>query len=242
MVYYALACRLYKVRVYLRHYWDASHWTLLMGILMVWWLGACAPSQPRPEALFRACDPHADSAVTSEDWRQALVRHQEVLDKNPHNCLAIYHLGYIWGKLGDRTKEAAKYEKAVQCGYIDDEKLFFNLGMAYGDLNRMDRALVSFERAVDLNPKNADNHFGMGMIAQAAGKMVVAERALLQSISLDPRHWDAHTLLARIFLNQGRLDAARNHLELVLGSAPENQEAIDLWQLLQDRLATSFEH
>lgn len=220
----------------------AGQWAVLLGILMVFFMEACVSIRPKPETQVWSCDSAADSAVAGGKWHQALVAHQEVLKKNPLNCLALYHLGYIWGKLGDRAQEAANYEKAVQCGYVNDEKLFFNLGMAYGDMHRMDQALASFARAVELNPINADNHFGMGLIAQASGKSDIAERALIQAVRLDPHHWDAHTLLARIYLNQGRLDGAREHLEIVLGGPSENQEAIELWQLLQDRLATSFDH
>jgi tetratricopeptide (TPR) repeat protein len=225
----------------------SSLWLTAMMILL-FWAGGCtsvgtpssAPASAPDQPEWR-CDEIADAAVDRQDWDLALSGHLALLEKDPSNCLAIYHLGYIQGKLGDREQEALQYEKAIQCGLDTDDRLYFNLGMAYGEMNLMDEALSAFERAVSLNPNNAENFFGTGLIAQWAGDIDRAEAALIQAVDLDPRHWEARILLTRIYLEEGRLDAAHHHLEQLLEHVPENTDVDELRQIYEDRRITVYE-
>jgi tetratricopeptide (TPR) repeat protein len=217
-----------------------------VGLLVLLWVSAgvwaCAALPPAASKDNRTCNAEADAAVASGQWWQAAERHQQVLGQDPSNCLAMYHLGYIWGQLDDHAKEIAWYNKAITCGYADNDELFFNLGMAYADTGQTKEALGAFKRAIQLNPAKVDNHFGLAMAAQVAGDSAGAEQALKQAIAVSPNYWDARILLAKIYLEQGRLEEARLQLELVLAHEPENEEAKDLYQLYKERQMTSFEH
>lgn len=227
--------RLYAGHIFL---WVAFIPMVLFGV------GGCSSMGSPPGRTMQKewrCDDDADASVKRQEWDVALSRHQALLNNEPHNCLAIYHLGYIRGKLGDRTQETVLYEKAIQCGLDTDDRLYFNLGMAYGEMNLMDDALSAFERAVSLNSRNAENYFGLGLVAKWAGRIERAEAALIQTVDLDPRHWEAHMLLTRIYLDKGRLDAARPHLDHLLEHVPDNDDVEALRQIYEDRRVTSFE-
>jgi tetratricopeptide (TPR) repeat protein len=188
-----------------------------------------------------SCDPEADAAVHSEQWRLALQLHRRFLVLEPDNCLAIYHLGYILGKLDERQQEVEAYEHAVACGYAQDDRLFFNLGMAFSDLLESDKAVQALERAVELNPNNAENHFGLGYIAHLADQSALAIEALQTAIDLSEDHLDARNLLARIYLDEGRLVEAKALLIQVQRREPANPEAMILWQIYEDRAMTSYD-
>ncbi len=205
-------------------------------------LWSCVSMAPNIESRQWACDARADQTVKDENWEQALMRHQEFLAANPGNCLALYHLGYIWGQTGDREKEIEHYNWAVACGYNNDDQLYFNLGMAYADLDQMDNAIASIERATTLMPKNAENHFGLGLIAVSAGRPDLARRALTTAVDLDPGHWDARIELARLDLDLGRLEEARIQLEAVQKGAPDHEALQTLWRIFHDREITAFDH
>ncbi len=212
---------------------------LILGL----WVGGCASmGAPPGRSVQKAwrCDEIADAAVQRQEWNLALSRHQALLERAPSNCLAIYHLGYIQGNLGDRHQETLQYEKAIQCGLDTDDRLFYNLGMAYGEMDRMEEALAAFERAVSLNSQNAENFFGLGLIAKWAGQTDRAKTALHQTLDLDPQHWEARILLTNIYLDEGRLDAARPHLEYLLGHVPENPDVRALRKIYEDRRITSY--
>lgn len=213
---------------------------VLLGALLS--LCGCVSMPTNAQKDTWPCDTQADAAVEQERWQQAFELHERFLNTNPRNCLAMYHLGYIWGQLGDSSQEVVWYQKAVACGYTKDDVLFFNLGMAYADLHQTDQAIVAFKKASKLNPGNAENYFGLALTAQGMGDSLQAEQALEQAIAISPNHWDARILLAKIYLDLGRMEDARPHLERVLNHAPENEEAIALWRLYKDRLSGAFEH
>ena len=209
--------------------------------IIIWSVYACANIPPPSKKSPWPCNPQADVAVDAGDWETALLRHQEYLLENPTDCLAVYHLGYIYGRLSEREKEVESYKEAIACGYNQDDLLYFNLAMAYGELNQLDQAIQTFEQAVALNPGNADNYFGLGLTSHLAGHKETALAALAKAVTLDPKHWDARIEIARIYLDQGRLNAARTQLEAVQKGAPKHEELQGLWQIYADRKITVYD-
>lgn len=215
------------------------HW--LWPWMVVGLLSSCASMSSDVSKTTWSCDRSADVAVQQEQWQQAVQGHLKLIQENPSNCLAIYHLGYIWGRQGDPEKEIAFYQKAITCGYTHDDQFYFNLGMAYVDLHQMDKALEAFNHTVMINPKNPEGHFGIGMVAQTKGDTFTAEKALVKAVAMDPQHWDARMLLCKIYLDQGRMEAVRPHLQMLLKYIPENEEAQALWHVYQDRRVTGYD-
>ena len=211
----------------------------MIGLLMA--LYGCSQRPILPEDGVWSCDAQADAAVQSGNWQVAERLHRQILESNPSNCLAIYHLGYILGNLNNREQEVIAYERAIACGYNQDDRLYFNLGMAYSDLNDAYRAIRALERAVQINPDNAENHFGLGFVAHMIGKSALAERALTKAIDTSAQHLDARILLARIHLDQGRLAEAKKQIVAVRKIEPDNEDARLLWRIYQDRKMTSYE-
>lgn len=204
-------------------------------------IAGCSLTPVRSQQPSWSCDAEADAAVHSQQWQLALQLHQRYLVLEPDNCLAIYHLGYILGKLDERQQEVEAYEQAVACGYSQDDRLFFNLGMAFGELFESDKAMAALEHAVELNPNNAENHFGLGYIAHLADHRTLAIESLQAAIDLSEDHLDARNLLARIYLDEGRLAEAKAQLKEVQRREPDNQEAMILWQIYEDRAMTSYD-
>lgn len=211
---------------------------VVWGLLLV--VVGCATPLPDGDLVARQCDAAADAAVERGDWQAALEGHLALLGQSPDNCLARYHLGYIRGQLGDRRREIAAYEQAVTCGYDQDDRLFFNLGMAYGDLGDLERADRALERAVALAPDNGDNHFGLALVAAAAGRSEKAEQALQRAITVAPTHLEARLELVQLYLGQGRWDEARAQLAAVRAMDPGNREAALLQQILESRQAGQY--
>ena len=210
---------------------------LVYGLLLI----ACATPTPTLQTD-RECHPGIDAAVQTGDWETARLAHERLLAENPDNCLALYHLGYIWGQIGDRAQEVQFYEAAVDCGYTDDDRLYFNMGMAYADLGNVPEASRALERAVQLRPHHADNHFGLGLMHQLAGRSDEAEASFLNALNLDRTHEDARLALIRLYLDQSRWDDARQHLRQINAQDPGFEEAKALWQILESREAAEYGH
>jgi tetratricopeptide (TPR) repeat protein len=216
-------------------------YALAAVLIMLVGLWSCVSAPPLPPDREWSCDPQADQTVTDGQWQRALMQHQAYLAEHPGNCLAMYHLGYIWGRLGGHDKEVDLYRRSVRCGYSEDDRLFFNLGMALAELQQTEAALEALEQAVALDPRNAENHFGLGLAASSAGRPDLAVLALSKAVTVDPRHWDARIELARLELEQGRLEEARIQLEAVREGAPDNEALKTLWRIYQDRMISTFD-
>jgi len=211
---------------------------LLAGVALLIGLSGCAgtaPPAPPPAAPRWQCDPEADAALKREAFQQGIRLHEALLEAQPDNALAWYHLGYARGQTGDHAREIACYERARSLGYTHDEGLFFNAGMAHLELDQVPQALAAFQEALALNPDGADNHFGLALALQAAGDDPAAADHLRQAIFLDPDHIDARLQLALICIQSGDKDGARAELQAVLARDPENPQARQLLEALEAR-------
>jgi len=102
------------------------------------------------------CEKEADEAIQMGDYEQGIRLHLALLEKEPGNAMAFYHLGYAYGMIGDHDKEVQYYEKAIALGYSRDAGLYYNLGMAYGELNSTQKAISAFKRALEIDPIHDD--------------------------------------------------------------------------------------
>lgn len=215
-------------------------WPLGFAVAALFMVLACAAQPVGPPGPAPGCDPVIDKAVQEGDWQKALTDHEQFLARNPGDCLAMYHLGYIYGQMGDRLEEIRYYEQAAQCGYKHDDLLYFNMGMAKADVGDLPGALQSFETAAAINPENPENQFGIGLVYQTSGRSADAEQAWLHAVKLDPRHRESRLALARLYLDQSRWQEARAQLDAVCKIDPHNDEARELKELLRSRQALEY--
>jgi tetratricopeptide (TPR) repeat protein len=127
-------------------------------------------------------------------------------------------LGYAYWKTGDLERAVETYEKAVA---IDNENpsLLSNFGNIYlsmypktGQQNHLERAIDLFARSIELDPGNAQAHFGLGMAYLGSHDI---ERAIVQwekGIELKPD--DIMTLfnLGRAYFEKGDRVKALDYL------------------------------
>ena len=170
------------------------------------------------------CDKEADDAMKRQEYRKAISLHQDLLEKESGNALALYHLGYAYGQTGDHRTEVRCYEKAVDLGFRKGQ-IFFNMGMAYGELNRLENAIEAFENALEINPESADAHFGLALVYQKSLADTMAEEEFLKALEIDPVHIDARLYLSVLYTDRGELQKACEHLRKILEIDPAHSGA-----------------
>ena len=95
-------------------------------------------------------------------YGDSLKYYDQALDKNP-NFSDVWHLkGKMLSILGDRETATQCYDKAIR-HYLNDIKeqpesldILNNIGIMYYSLEQFHNALRDFDKALDLNPENAD--------------------------------------------------------------------------------------
>jgi tetratricopeptide (TPR) repeat protein len=202
--------------------------TLLIVMLAIFATTGCSKNLPTKDTRAEnqwSCDMKADEAMKRRDYDESILLHQALLENDPGNALALYHLGYAYGQIQDHGKETSCYEKAIALG-LKKEDLFFNLGMAYGEMDQTEDAVRAFKRALDIYPNNANNYFGLAMAYQKNGHAdELAEEAFLKAIELDPELLDARLFLSMLYADKGELPRAADQLRKILETDPSHPMA-----------------
>jgi tetratricopeptide (TPR) repeat protein len=170
------------------------------------------------------CDALADYYLGMEDYPDAIRRHREVLQREPDNALAHYHLGFAYGAIGEHRQEVAQYEKAIELG-LNDWQLFLNLGLLYAQDGRLASALDVTRLATLLGPYRPETHFNLGLLDERLGSYQPAEQEMLLSLRLDPSQLDARNQLGVIYAEEGNYRRAREEWTDLLVSDPQYSPA-----------------
>ena len=178
------------------------------------------------------CDEEADNAMRQQDYEAGILVHQRFLEKEPENALALYHIGYAYGQIGNHLKEVFHYEKAIALGF-GEHRIFFNLGMAYGELNQGKKSIRAFKKALDIDPDSADNHFGLAMAYQRNLDDKLAEEEFLKVIKIAPGHLDARLYLSILYTDMGDLQKAGNQLREILEIDPTHKTAHEFLESIE---------
>jgi len=178
-----------------------------------------------PEAPHKmVCSEEADKALTREDYETAVSLHESILEKDPLNGLETYHLGFIYGQLGNHSKEVTCYEKAIKLGFKED-RIFLNLGMAYGEMGQTESSIRALKQDVLSNPNSAEAHLALAMAYHKASAGDLAEKECLKAIRLDPRNVDTRFLLSFIYADGDECEKAAEQLRQILAIEPIHERA-----------------
>jgi tetratricopeptide (TPR) repeat protein len=70
------------------------------------------------------------------------------------------------------------------------------------------KAFVSFQKSVQLNPNNKSSRYALGHVYALQGKLARAEEEFRAAINIDDDYSEAHTYLGQVLANQNRWDEA----------------------------------
>ncbi len=129
---------------------------------------------------------------------------------NPHSLNRLLFATVLMGPLlagGCSTTEEE----------IQKSKGYYQEGVASLAVDRQ-KAFVSFQRAVQVNPKNKEAHYGLGHIYAQQGKFNQAEEEFRTAIGLDEDYSEAHAYLGQVLVSQGRWSEAINSYKSALGN------------------------
>lgn len=107
----------------------------------------------------------------------------------------------------------------------DDVPALLLTGTVLGQSSQPERALPLLDRAARLDPGNAAVHNDLGLVHLARGDAARARQAFESALARAPRLAPAHFNLARLMLNEKRLDDAERHFRAALKSNPDFVDA-----------------
>ena len=105
-------------------------------------------------------------------------------------------------------KKAADLFRKATVTYPEYDAAYDNLGVALMDLGRADEARAAFERAVQLNDKNADADRNYSRLLISDDQYVAAKEFLQKALMVQPQDPSSLILLAIVQLRTGDYDGA----------------------------------
>ncbi len=122
------------------------------------------------------------------------------------------------------AEAAANCEKAIQ---IDDHLPGAHVTLGYLNilLTKTDLALQEFQKALDINPRDAAAVMGMASAYEHTSHAAEAEANYKRAIALRPDYWDGYTALGNFYDRQNRLPDAIAQYRRVIELTPDNPVA-----------------
>ena len=89
------------------------------------------------------------------------------------------------------------------------------------DNSRIDEAIASYRRAIELYPSYAEPHFNLGIAYERRGMLDQAEQQMLLSLQIDPTQVDAHNTLGAIYAEEGKYMRAHDEWTELVEANPD---------------------
>ncbi len=163
-----------------------------------------------------------------DNIHRAITLFEFAVEQDPAFALAYAGLGEAYWRLFDETRNtewvevAEKYaNKALELENLHPSVLV-TLGMIQLGRGNLAESITSYQKAVDLNPANAEAYRGLATAYEQLGHVGEAEEILKRAIRLQPTYWAGHNLLGDFYVNQGRYDDAISQFEIVIELIPDS--------------------
>src|SRR5260221_316366 len=113
------------------------------------------------------------------------------------------------------------------------------LAKCYEETNQLEPALREYQEVLRLVPpgaKRPDLYYAIGQLAWRLNQLLVAERAFVQMLIINPADHTTRFLLSQVYEREGKLEDALRECRYVVGAVPGNQAALAMLQRLSSQL------
>jgi tetratricopeptide (TPR) repeat protein len=141
-------------------------------------------------------------------------------------------LGVLYGRQGQWRKALEAHEKASKLGSLGADAEVHR-ATALAELGKLSEAAAIADKALQLEPGNADALRVVGAIASRQGRFEQAEQALTSSLGVNPDNPDTQYNLGWLYLQTGHAAQAAAALEKALALAPRHFQALHDFGILK---------
>ena len=154
---------------------------------------------------------HERQSMPAPGWwlrrklRRAIAQLERVLELKNDNWSALWLVGKVHQRLGDRATALSWFERAYQV-HPSQPDVAREASMCAMDIGRHDAAIVYAHRATQIEPDNAGLHANLSLAYLLAGRIADAQTCIDRSLAVDPADTISQTIKAiiRHFATNGR--------------------------------------
>lgn len=134
------------------------------------------------------------------------------------------------------AKNVASAQRNLELAYRyvpDNSEINFALGNLWLEKGDSTRAKNFYRRAIEINPRHSGAYNNLGVLAINESRWDIAETFLGRSLEIEPSDAKTHYLLAKVYLQRGKIGSAKAEIETALRLRPQQKE----FQQLRDEIA-----
>ncbi len=120
----------------------------------------------------------------------------------------------------------------------DDYRVINNLGMEYANKGIHDKALVTYLKAIALDPKNPVAYHNIAGTYRDTGHIQLALENFQKAIELNPNFIFTYRSLADLYWRLGQYENCKESLEQILRIDPMDENSRRALQIVQEKLTT----
>jgi len=135
------------------------------------------------------------AAFETDNFDEAVSWLSKLVARVPSDGRAHLRLGELHRRASRFEAAADAYAKARAAGIVD-EGLEIRSAELAAALGRENEAAAAYRRALEINPKNAETAYNIGLACQRSGDRDGAVEGFTRALSVDPDHARSHRLRA----------------------------------------------
>lgn len=150
---------------------------------------------------------------TLENLDQAIDYFEQALERDPVFGLAMAGLCTAHWEQYEITRDSEQAEAAIAICmeadlYDSHAETHVALGSLYLGTGKLEQAYAALERALAIEPRNAEALAARGRVHRANGEFEQAEADIRRAIALDPAYWRHYSSLGSLYYSMGEFDRA----------------------------------
>ncbi len=193
---------------------------------------ASQPNQQELQALVNALN-NGQLAQAESQAKSLIAKHANVFIL--HHVLSLALDGqqkYIEAVVSYKNALKLQPEKFNQ----SSADLYFNLGIALTNLNRLDEAAMTYQQSIKINPIFFEAHGNLGIVLQRQGKLEEAIASYQKGLTINPQDARGYFNLGTVLRDNGDLAAAVGAYQKAIQLFPNYTDAHNnLGETLRDQ-------
>ncbi|MGD9489649.1 MAG: protein kinase [Calditrichaceae bacterium] len=163
-----------------------------------------------------------------ENLNLAIELFERAVTEDPSYALAFAGLGEAYLRKFEETEDVQWIEKATNyCNRAVDinarvAPIYVTLGAINQKKGNYEKAHYEFQRALQIDPFNADAYRGNANTYMAEGRLQEAESVYKKAIELKPDYWGGYNDLGVFLYRHGRYEDAIQQFKQVVALTPQN--------------------
>jgi tetratricopeptide (TPR) repeat protein len=168
---------------------------------------------------------HGEIRMREGDAGGAVTTLQTVIQNDPQNAMAHYHLGAAYGQMGHAEQARTEWEQALQMNpnLTDALRALATLALRQGDMPTLAQRA---SQIIQQQPASAEGYAMRAFSSVRRGQFASAEQDASEAISLAPGDSAGYMQMGNLRLAQKQYGAAEKSYQQALTLAPSSSDAL----------------